>query len=204
MRTIFRTLAASLVALFVTCGSAFAEEEHASGGEVIKSLLSPHTGEIVVAIVVFLVLLVVLGKTAWKPILKGLEEREARIKQAVDDAQRASEEARRIMAEYQAKLDQATEEARAIAEESRKDAEDVRRRIEEEARQRAEETIARSTKEIERAKDKAYDELISQVTAIAAEAASRIVQKNLTVEDNAGLVDEVIRNFAARRSGAAS
>jgi F-type H+-transporting ATPase subunit b len=190
----------ALLLAWVAVRPAFASEE---GGGGAGNLIVPDWMQIATAIVIFLLLLFVLTKAAWKPILGGLQKREETIRQAVDDAERASQEARALIAQYEEKLATATEEARAIAEEARKDAEDVRRRIEEDARQRAEETLARSLKEIERAKDKAYDEILSNMATLATEAASKIVQKRMSPAENADLVDAVVRDFARSRGGAA-
>ena len=155
---------------------------------------------IVVAIVTFLILVFLLTKLAWKPILTGLQTREETIRKAVDDAQKASEEARAYAKEYQAKLDSATEEARRINDEARKNAEAVRAQIEADAQKQAEATLARSVKEVEHVKQTAMDEILADVSSIATEAASRIVQRTLTPEDNAGIVDEVVSDFIKARS----
>ena len=68
----------------------------------------------------------------------------------------------------------------------------------------AEETLARAAKDIERAKQVAFDELLTQVTSIATEAAARIVRRELTPEGNAALVDQVVEDFAQRRRGEVS
>ena len=177
--------------------------EAVSPGETVKDLMFPRVQEIVLSIVVFFLLVWILGKTAWKPILASLKHREEAIQKAVDDAQRASEEARAVMAQYEGKLAEAKNEAQAIAEEAKKDAEDVRRRIEEDAKVRAEETLARALKEIERAKDKAYHEILDDVAEIATEAAARVVRRELRPEDNVQLVDEIVSTYTSSRGGRA-
>ncbi len=177
--------------------STMAEEE--------SDLLSANLDKfsIIVAIVTFLVLVFLLTKLAWKPILNGLQAREETIRNAVDDAQKASEEARAYAEEYKAKLDTANEEARRINEEARKNAEVVRRQIEEEAQKQAETTLARSVKEIGQAKQAAMNEILSDVADIATETASKIIQRSLTPEDNAGVIDEVVKDFIKARSSGA-
>jgi F-type H+-transporting ATPase subunit b len=195
------------VALAVLCALAAmpalaAEAER--DGDPIGNLMTPHAAEIVVGIAVFLVLVLVLSKTAWKPILDGLQRREETIRKAVDDAQAASAQARAVMAEYEDKLSHARDEAQAIAEEARKDAETVRRRIEEEGRATAEASIARAVKEIERAKDKAYHELLNEITVLAAEGASRILRRELRPEDNTSLISDLVESFAREQRRGAS
>jgi F-type H+-transporting ATPase subunit b len=191
------------VLLLALSASPARASEPATPGETVQDLMFPRVQEIALSIGVFFVLVFVLGKTAWKPILAGLKQREETIQKAVDDAQRASAEARAVMAEYEGKLSQAKEEAQAIADEARKDAEEVRRRIEEDAKVRAEETLQRALTEIERAKNKAYHEILDDVAEIATEAAARVLRRELRPEDNVGLVDEIVTTFTKSSRGRA-
>jgi F-type H+-transporting ATPase subunit b len=200
LRWMTPALLSVLALLVLVAAPAWAAEDAHGGGEK-PGLLDMEWASAIIAIVVFLVLLALLTKLAWRPILEGLQKREETIRQAVADAQKASEDARAMADEYKKKLDAATDEARAIAEDAKKNAEGIKARIEEDARKNADETVARSKREIERAKQTAIDEILGEVTSIAAEAASRIVKKNLTTEDNAALVDEVVREFTSSRSG---
>ena len=79
--------------------------------------------------IVFLVLLGVLGKFAWGPIVDGLEKREQTIADNIAAAERASEEAKAMLAEYEAKLAGAADEVRAMLEEARRDAEHTKQEI---------------------------------------------------------------------------
>jgi F-type H+-transporting ATPase subunit b len=155
----------------------------------------------ITSVVTFLILLVILTKFAWKPILNGLQKREETIRKAVDDAQKASEEAQALLRQYEQKLDSATDEARKISEQAQKNAELVKQKIEDDAQTTAKATLERSVKEIEQAKQTAIDEILHDVTALATEAASRIIKKELTPADNAALVDDLVKQFADSRDG---
>jgi len=180
-----------------------AEDAHGAEAEAQPGLISLDLASAIVSIIVFLVLLALLTKLAWKPILSGLQAREATIRKAVEDAQKASDEARAMADEYQKKLDTATDDARKIAEHAKKNAEAIAVRIEKDAKKTAENTVLRATRDIEQAKQTAIDEILGEVTSIATEAAARIVKKNLTAEDNASLVDEIVREFSASDEGKA-
>ena len=173
------------------------------GAEAEPGLLDIDVASAIVSIIIFLVLLVILTKLAWKPILNGLQAREATIRKAVEDAQKASDEARAMADEYKQKLDAATDEVRKIAEHAKKNAEAIAVRIEQDAKKTAENTVLRATRDIEQAKQTAIDEILGEVTSIATEAAGRIVKKNLSPEDNASLVDEIVREFSASEEGKA-
>ncbi len=150
------------------------------------------------SIVVFLILLVVLSKTAWKPILEGLQKREDTIKKALDDAKDANERAKALIAEYEAKIDHAREEGQAILEEARKDGQDLRAQIENEAKERADETVARSKREVEQVFAKAWDELVKEAANVATEAAGKIIQQELSPEGHSAIVSSVVTELATR------
>jgi len=196
MRTRIWTLMLPALLLAAAAAPAWASEE--GGG---RGLMDVSVAELVAAIVTFLVLVFLLGKLAWKPILSGLQQREATIKKALDDAQKANEEALALLARYEARMEEAKADAQKIADGARKEAEVARQRIEQEALQRAEETLERSLREIEQAKETALDEILTEVGDIAAETAARIVRRELSPADNARIVDDVVKDFARSREG---
>ncbi len=155
---------------------------------------------VITSIAVFVLLLVVLGKFAWKPILDGLQKREETIQQALDEAKEANEEAKKVIAMYEAKLDHAKEEAAAIAEEARKDGEDIRARIQEEARAEREATVARAKREIDQMAAAAWETIVKDAAAIATSTASQIVQRELDQAGHADIAANVVSQFTTRRS----
>ena len=155
---------------------------------------------VITSIVVFLVLLWVLSKVAWKPILEGLHQREETIKKALDDAAAANEQAKALILEYEAKLETAREEGKAILEETRRDAQDLRAQIEADASQKADETVDRAKREIEQITAKAWDGLVRDAASVATQAASQIIQKALSPEGHAEIVSGVVADLAARRA----
>jgi F-type H+-transporting ATPase subunit b len=190
-----RTLMLPALLLVATAAPAWAAEE---GG---RGLMDISTAELVAALITFFVLVILLGKLAWKPILSGLQEREATIKKALDDAQKANEDALALLEQYGRKMDEARTDAQAIADGARKEADAARQRIETDARERAEETLERSLREIQQAKETALDDILKEVGDIAAETASRIVRRELAPADNARIVDDVVKDFARSREG---
>ncbi len=94
-----------------------------SGG---GSLIDVNPGLIFWTIITFLILLVVLTKIAWKPILSALNQRESAITEALEKAERAKEEAKKMLDENQANLAKAEEEAKKIIDQSREFAEKLK------------------------------------------------------------------------------
>jgi F-type H+-transporting ATPase subunit b len=187
-----------LLLLTVAAPAWAAEGPEAAHGET-KGPLEPNFLEALTAIIVFVVLLVVLSRFAWRPILAGLKAREATIQKAVDDAHAASEQARAVMRQYEGKLATANEEARAILEESRRDALALKATIETDARKAAEETGARAVRDIEQARVTAWDGLVRDAARMATEVAARIISKSLDAQGHAALVDEVVSEVVAAR-----
>lgn len=164
-------------------------------------LMDVDPASAIVAIAVFVVLLVVLGKFAWGPILKGLKEREDTIRKAVDEAKAASDRAQAVVQEYEARMARAAEEGKAILEEAKRDAQALKAQIEAAARSEAEAAKQRAVKEIEQARLAAWDTLVRDAAQLATEAASRIVHKSLDAAGHEKLVADVVGQVQASRAG---
>ncbi|MFM8385516.1 MAG: F0F1 ATP synthase subunit B [Planctomycetia bacterium] len=173
-------------------------------GAAKPGLMDVDPASAIVAIAVFVVLLVVLGKFAWGPILKGLKEREDTIRKAVDDAKAASDRAQAVVQEYEARMAHAAEEAKAILEEAKRDAQALKAQIEASARSEAEAAKQRAVKEIDQARLAAWDTLVRDAAQLATEAASRIVHKSLDAAGHERLVAEVVGQVQASRAGKGS
>ena len=169
----------------------------ASGGENVDPV-APDLWQAGFTIAVFLLLLVILGKFAFKPIMKGLNDRENFITTALRDADEASKKAQAQLAEYNEKLDQARAEATAIVEEGRRDAEVTKRSIQDEARNEADKMIDRAKREIGIARDSAVRELCDLGSKLATDAASKIVGRELSPSDHERLIRESIEEISAQ------
>ncbi len=170
-------------------------------GEASPGLMDIDPLAVGMAIGVFVILVIVLSKVAWKPILNGLKAREATIQKAVDDAQTASTKAQEVMKQYEGKLAHAADEARAILEEAKKDALALRAQIDVETRKTAEATTQRAVKEIEQARVTAWDGLVKDAARLATETAARMIGKQLDASGHATLVDDVVGQIQAARAG---
>ncbi len=147
--------------------------------------------------VVFLVLLAILWKFAWGPIVAGLEKREQRIADNIAAAERANEQAKLLLVEYERKLAAAADQVRALMEEARKEAEQVKLEIVAEAKEAAKLEFDRSKRELQRATDQALKELSERATNLAVDLAGKIVRAQLSHADHARLVQEAMAEFAA-------
>lgn len=159
-------------------------------------LLSVDQGLAFWTTLTFLLLLFLLKKFAWKPILTALQQRELAIKESLEQAEKAKEEAKKILQQNEANLVKAEEEAKKIIEQSRQYAENLKQQILNESKLQAKKLIDDATSEIERKKNASLDELKNQIAQIAVDAASKIIKENLDSEKNKNLVQDYIKEIS--------
>ena len=171
-----------------------AGEEHGES----PSLFAGDLGNAFWTLLIFVLLLVVLGRFAWKPILTALQKREEFIHDSLAQAKKDREEAEARLADYTTKLDKARQEATAIVEEGRRDAEVVRRKIHDDANREGTDIIERAKKEIALARDSAVRELYEVSGSLATELAGKIIRKQLSAADHEQLIKESIDELAKK------
>jgi F-type H+-transporting ATPase subunit b len=155
-------------------------------------------------LVVFALFAWVLGKFAWGPLLKIVDEREKTIREQVDSAQQAAADAKDLLVQHQEMLKGAGREREEILQKAVKEAEQVRADLVTKARGDADQVVSKAREQMQREKDQAIAELRAQVADIAVEAASRIVKSSLTDEAQRKLVDDYIKELPrAQKEGRA-
>jgi F-type H+-transporting ATPase subunit b len=169
--------------------------EEAGGGGPNPLSVDPDLA--IWTLVVFALLFAILKKFAWPQIAAAVDERERKIAANIAAAAALNEEAKRLLAEHEAKLAAAAGEVRALLEEARRDADVTRKRIEEDGRKAAGEEIARATREIQRAKEGAIQELAVASANTAIELARKVVRDGLTNDQQSQLVREALGKLAA-------
>jgi F-type H+-transporting ATPase subunit b len=122
-------------------------------------------------VIVFGLLFLVLSLFAWPQISAALLEREKKIEDQIAAATAKHEEAKRVLAQHEAKLASAAGEVRALLDEAKRDADQTRKRIESEGRQAAQDELARAVREIERARDGAIEQLAKTSANVAVDLA---------------------------------
>jgi F-type H+-transporting ATPase subunit b len=156
------------------------------------SLMDVNPGLIFWTVVTFLVLLFILSKVAWKPIVAALNQREDAIKESLEKAEKAQEEAKKILEQNQANLAKAEEESRKIIDQSRAYAEKLKQQLLQESKEQANKIVQDATAEIDRQKEAAFSELKNQVAEIAINAAEKILRESLDKEAQKKLVNKYI------------
>ena len=164
--------------------------------DVIKEgLLKVDPGLLLWTLITFLVLLLILWKAAWKPLVEALDSRAERIRGDIEKADKAREEAEALLNEHKEMMAKANEEASSIIARSRDEAEKLKDDIVSKAQQESRDMADRTKREIEAAKDKALDELKSEIVTLSTDIASKIVVKNINPEDQKDLVNEALKKL---------
>ncbi len=147
--------------------------------------------------ITFLVLIAVLAKFAFGPIVKMLDERERTIRDAIEQAKKERAEAEKLLADQKESLAAARREASDLAKKNQQEIEVLRADLTARAKKEADDLVASARRQIQDEKAKAIAELKGQVADIAIDAASRIVKANLDDKTQRALVEEYIQQLPA-------
>jgi len=216
-----RFIAAVLIALATTVVPVAAADDHGHGadahghgahveigqspppGFTQKDFESPawfQTDLAVWSFAVFLGLLAILTKFAWTPIMEGLAKREQGIADTIAATQAANAEARQLLASYERRLAEASDEVRGMLEEARRDSEATRQTIIAEARKAADEEQARAKREIGLATDEALSTIAARAGELAVGVAGKFLREKLGSEEQDRLVRDSVASMTTKPS----
>jgi len=164
----------------------------------MNPLVQPDPGLFIWTIVTFLVLLALLAKFAWGPLLRALEIRQETIRKSLEDAQQARQELERLHQESSQILRQARVDAEAIITQSRADAERLREEMRTKARSEAEGIVRNAERQIQLETARAVQQIRHEAVDLSVMIASRIIQRNLTKEDNERIIQEALRQVESK------
>jgi F-type H+-transporting ATPase subunit b len=162
-------------------------------------LVKPDPGLYIWTIVTFLVLLALLAKFAWGPLLAALAVRQEAIRKSLDDAQQAKVELERLRNESTKILAQARSEADAIMSRTREDAERFREELKQKARAEAASLLKNAEHQIELETSRALQQIRHETVDLSVAIASKVLQRNVTKEDNERLIEETFRQLETQR-----
>ena len=158
-------------------------------------LIQPDPGLFIWTIVTFLVLLALLAKFAWRPLLQALESRQERIRNSLEDAERARQELERLQQESTKILQQARIEAESIVTQTRADAERLREELKQKAKDEADNVLRNAQQQIQLQTRQAIQQIRHEVADIAVLLASKLLERNIAKEDNARLIDDTLKQI---------
>ena len=161
-------------------------------------LVQLDPGLFIWTIVTFLVLLTLLAKFAWGPLLQALESRQNAIRKSLDDAQQARQELERLNQESAQIIRQARVDAEAIVTKSRADAERLREEMKQKARSEADGIVKNAERQIQLETQRALQQIRHEAIDLSVQIASKLLQRNLTKEDNERLIEDALKQVEAR------
>lgn len=158
-------------------------------------LLTPNGGLMFWTFVVFIVLLIVLGRFVFPKIIAEVEAREKALEDAIEAAKRDREEAAGILAEHKRQIEEARVEAQKIIVEGRHAGEKLRAQMLEETQQQQQQLLERARAEIGREKEHAIADLRREAIELAIAGAGKVIEKNLDDQSNRKIVESFLSSI---------
>jgi F-type H+-transporting ATPase subunit b len=186
-------LAVGAAAWLWAAAPALAQEHGQAQGKPYGDL-----GQALMILIVFGLLLLILGKYAWKPIIAQIQRREKEISEQIQDTERRNRQAKELEADYRARIDHAEAEAKQLLARSLEDASRAREELLASARDEGNRTIETAKAEIEVYKQAALEELRRATARMAVNIAGEIIQEKLSPEKQDELVEQSLSRIRSR------
>ena len=187
-----------LLIMLCVVAAAFGAESQVEGGE-----LDPFSGAFADAlwtIIAFVVLLLVLWKWAWKPILGALNSRQEHIEKQISSAEETRKEAERVLSEYRGKLENVASEGRAIIAGQVAKAQQESKEIIAGAKEKTESIMLKSEADIEKARNEARAELFDQASEMVLQLGGELLGRVINDEDNERFIGEAVARLKQEES----
>ena len=157
-----------------------------------------NLGEIIFSIINFLILLFILYKFMWKPVVRTMDGRQKGIQESLDQAAAARKEAEETQAALAAEIANARRQAKEIVDEAQVAAEQVKQDIIKQAEEAAQAVSARAQAEIERKQEEALAQIKGEVADLIVLATTKLLEDNVSIENQKALVDKYIAEVGDR------
>lgn len=156
-------------------------------------MMDLHPGLMIWTIISFIILLVILRNVAWKPILGALDAREQGIKDNIEAARLAREDAEKSLKEYKKQLAESQAEALKMIADARQDAARVKDDLSQKAKKEAELLIEKSRKQIDQERQEAINSIRAELADLVIFSAEKIINKDLNNADHKRLIIESLK-----------
>jgi F-type H+-transporting ATPase subunit b len=191
MRRTLAALSLSVASASVLLG----QEEHAAAGST--NLLDPKVGLMFWTLIIFVFLLVVLSKFAYKPLLAAVEAREAALEKAITDARHDRDDAAKLLAEQQKQLAETRADVQKVMADGRAAAESMRTEMLEKVKAEGADMLDRVRREMQAEKEKAVAELRREAVDLAISGASKVIGRNLDSTTDRSMVAAFLSSLDA-------
>ena len=179
--------------------SVFASSEAAS--EEPQSLFSGSLSDAVWTVLAFVILLLVLWRLAWKPMLAGLNTRQEYIEKQISDSEETKQKAGEVLADYRAKIANVETEGKGIIKTHVNRAEKEAKEIVSSAREESEAMKLKMELDIERARSVAQSELLDEAGSIVLRLGEEVLGRSMDDEDHNRLISQAIERLRQEQSG---
>jgi len=186
------TCIAAVILVATSCATARETSEDYYPGDL---------GQAIAALTVFVILLLILRKWAWRPIVTQLQHREKSIADALSKAQQQQKEAEDLLKFYESRIARAQAESESIIADSRQAAADMRDQTLESARREARKTAEKARRQFEMAKQQALRELHVAMAQLASDIAGKVIRKQLSDEDKRRLLEQSLEEIRKHARG---
>ena len=166
-----------------------------------RTFMKPDTGLMIWTLVIFIFLLGVLSKFAFGPLTKAVADRERALQDAIDKANADREAAAKLLQEHQARIEAARDEAQKFIAEGRAVAEKMRSDMIEQTRKEQQDLLERARRDIESEKEKAIAQLRREAVDLALAGASKVVEQNLESAKNRQIVESYLSSIGPLKVG---
>ncbi|GGG12556.1 ATP synthase subunit b [Lysinibacillus alkalisoli] len=151
-----------------------------------------NLGDALATVVIFLILMLLLKKVAWGPLMGMMQKREEFVAEEINAAEKARKETHQLLEEQKQLLKEARTEAQTIVEGAKKQGEMQKEEILTAARTEANRLKESAVREIETEKEKAIAAVRQEVVSLSVLAASKVLGKEISEDDNRALIEETI------------
>ena len=161
--------------------------------ETLHPLFTVSPGLYIWSLVIFLLVLLILKKYAWTPLLDFLDQREKEISDSLAMAESAKADLEKVKEESEKILNEAKNQGKSIVSDSKQKAEDSANKILNDAKAKSDEFVLDAKKKIDVEKKKAIKEIKEEVVGLSLDLASQVLQRNVKDEDNNKFVDSSLK-----------
>ena len=160
----------------------------------VQQFISIAPWTVIFQILNLLLLMVLFKKYLFKPVTEILEKRQAEIEGHYQEAEQAETDAKAMKADYESKMAGARQEADRVIKTATESANAMSASIVEDARTQADQLKRRAQTEIDLERRRAFDEVKGELSGIALDIASQVIEREVNEKDHEAFIDEFIKN----------
>ncbi len=166
----------------------------------MENLLNPDTGLIIWTIVSFTLLMLLLGKVAWKPLIASLKEREDGIRKAIDDAAQSKQSAEQLKIQLEKELAVAQDKASAMIAQAQAEGQKLRDQMLRDTEAETRKLMEQTKNQLEEEKKKITRDLKQEVAGLSVKVAEKLLRHTMNAKEQEGLVSGFMKDLEAGKN----